>query len=250
MLSSPDEVSDADLALRAQNDDGRAFADLLRRHGTALRNVALRYTRNAADADDVTQDAAIKVWRNLHALREPEKVRSWMLQITAREALSRVTTARQHHELTEDAASVNGPDDAVDRFDLHDGLRTALRALPEHQTRAWLLREAHGLSYREIAERLGASESSVRGWLVLARKRTQRSIDECCPAARPRAVEVTLPLGGDASPVVLPEAAAVATLPSTMVHTSRAVHETSLPSGPTMHTRRGRDRAAAGTSIA
>jgi RNA polymerase sigma-70 factor (ECF subfamily) len=209
--SSTDEHDDVDLVRRAQTGDGSAFADLLRRHGAALRGVAFRYTRNAADVDDVVQESAVKVWRNLHALREPEKVRSWMLQITAREALSRATGARHDHELTEDVASVAGPDSGVDRFDLHDGLRTGLRALPEQHARAWLLREVHGLSYREIADRLDASESSVRSWLVLARKRLQRAIDECCPTARPRAVTVRLPIGGDAPPVVQPASAPVAT---------------------------------------
>ncbi|MGT2425078.1 RNA polymerase sigma factor [Amnibacterium kyonggiense] len=215
-------ADDADLVLRAQAGDGRAFAELLRRHGGVLRKVALRHTRNAADADDVVQEVAVTVWQNLHALREPAKVRSWMLQITARAALGRVTATRRHDELTEDTATVDGPDAALDRFDLHDGIRTALRALPEQQSRAWLLREAHGLSYREIAERLEAPESSVRGWLVLARKRIQRSVDECCPTARPRAVAVALPVGGDAPPVVLPEEGPVATLPPTRSGATRS----------------------------
>jgi RNA polymerase sigma-70 factor, ECF subfamily len=214
-ISSTEGGVDAGLVLRARAGDGSAFADLLRCHGAAMRRVALRYTRNAADADDVVQEAAIKVWRNLDALREPEKARAWMLQITAREALGRATAARHDHELTEDAAAIAGPDLAVDRFDLHDGLRTALRALPEQQATAWLLREVHDLSYREIADRMDAPESSVRGWLVLARKRIQRAIHECCPTARPRAVEVRLPVGGDRPPVVQPAAAPVATYPPT-----------------------------------
>ncbi|GAA2753899.1 RNA polymerase sigma factor [Amnibacterium kyonggiense] len=208
-----DTATDLDLVLRARAGDGRAFAQLLRRHGAAMRAVALRTTRNGADADDAVQEAAVHVWRNLASLRDPEKARSWMLRIAAREAVRRVVGARQEHELDDDAASVAGPDLAVDRFDLHAGLRSGLRALPEPQARAWLLREAHGLSYREIAERLDASESTVRGWLVLARKRIQRSIDECCPTARPRAVSVRLPVGGDVPPVVEAEPAPVATAP-------------------------------------
>lgn len=210
VLGGADAIGDGDLAVLAQAGDGRAFADLLRRHGSLLHRVAFRCTRNAADADDVVQEAAVTIWRNLHALREPAKVRSWMVQITAREALSRATSARRHHELTEDIASVDGPEEAVDRFDLHDGVRAALGTLPEEQTRAWLLREAHGLSYREIAERLDAPESSVRGWLARARKQIQRSVDECCPTARPRAVAVTVPIAGGA--IVLPDEMPVATL--------------------------------------
>jgi RNA polymerase sigma-70 factor (ECF subfamily) len=204
------EAHDADLATAAQSGEGSAFAGLLRRHGGLMRQIAFRYTRNAADADEVVQEAAVTIWRNLHALREPAKVRSWMLQITAREALRRVTAARQDAELTEDVVLVDGPDAAVDRFDLHEGVRKALRGMPEEHTRAWLLREAHGLSYREIAEQLDVTESSVRGWLARARKRIQSSVDECCPTARRRTVEVQLPIGGDAPPVVVPESSAVA----------------------------------------
>lgn len=195
-----DAVDDASLAVRAQAGDARAFAELLGRHQDVLRRAALRRTRNPADADDVVQETALKAWQRLDSLREPGKVRAWLLQIAVREALSMVTARRQDHELTDDSASVAGPDSGVDRFDLHDGLRVALRALPRHQARAWLLREADGLSYREIAERLDASESSVRSWLVLARKRVQRGIDDCCPSARPVAAAPSLAQGGFAAP--------------------------------------------------
>lgn len=208
-----DAVDDASLVARARSGDARAFAELLGRHQDVLRRAALRRTRNAADADDVVQETALKAWQRLDSLREPGKVRAWLLQIAVREALSTVLARREDHELTDDAASVSGPDSGVDRFDLHDGLRAALRALPRHQARAWLLREADGLSYREIAERLDASESSVRSWLVLARKRVQRGIDECCPSARPSASVPSLLQGGFAVPPVQAVKAPVAGLP-------------------------------------
>jgi RNA polymerase sigma-70 factor, ECF subfamily len=218
----PSGADDAALALRAAGGDPSAFADLLRRHGEALRRTALRYTRDAADADDAVQEAVWKAWRSLDSLREPAHVRHWLLKIVVREAIAAVGARRHDHELTEDAASAHGPDHSVDRFDLHAGILDALRAMPEQQARTWVLRQLHGLGYREIADRLGAPESSVRGWLVLARKRVQRSIDECCPTARPRPVSVVLPVGGDVPPVVEPEVRPVAAVPAPVLRPPRA----------------------------
>ena len=194
-----------------------------------MRRKALRHTRDASDADDVVQEAAVKAWQKIRTLREPAKARAWMLQIVAREALHLIDTRRQEHELTEDAAMVAGPDRDVDRFDLHEGIGTALRALPRQAAHAWILREVDGLSYRDIAGRLNAPESSVRGWLSAARKRVQEAIDSCCPSARPLPPVSGLPIGTIATPLSRPTKSAVATYPPARTSDAHAVAELRSP---------------------
>ncbi len=218
------EVDDVVLAGRAQRGEERAFAELLRRHRDVMTRTAMRRTQNAADAEDVVQDTALKAWQSLATLRDPARIRPWLLQITDRRALTLVVLRRQEHELAEESAWVAGPDHGVERFDLQDGVRTALQDMPRMQARAWLLREVDELSYRQIAERLGASESTVRGWLVLARRRVQRGVEQCCPNARPVAAPMKgLPVGSVAAPPVPPVKSAVATYPPAEVEDARPV---------------------------
>ena len=212
-VEAVDALPDADLALRARDGDARAFAVLMRRHDAVLRRTILWRTHNDADVDDALQETVLKVWQKLPSLREPAKVRAWILRIAAREALQLVTSRRPASELYEDSATIGGPDRLVDRFDLQEGLRSVLQQLPDQQARSWVLRELEGLSYRDIAERLAVPESSVRGSLVLARRRVQSAIDEMCPSARAATTGARGRVQQFAAPLVTPVKAPVATYP-------------------------------------
>ena len=165
-----DRADDALLVARARDGDLRAFATLLRRHEGVLRRYIVRLTRHAADTDDVLQETALKAWQRLDSLREPAKVRAWMIQIATREALTLVTSRRVEHELSDSDAVVAGPDHLAHHLEAMPALQAALDALPQQQAQCWVLRELGGYSYREIADQLSIPESTVRGSLVAARK--------------------------------------------------------------------------------
>jgi RNA polymerase sigma-70 factor (ECF subfamily) len=168
--SALDGADDAILVDRAREGDLRAFTVLLRRHNQTLRRYIQRLTRNFADTDDVLQDTAINAWRHLDSIQDPARVRAWLIQIATREALRAVTARPAHHELAEDTAVVDGPEQQTDRLDVREALQRVLDALPQQQARCWILRELGGYSYAEIAEQLQLPESTVRGSLVQARK--------------------------------------------------------------------------------
>lgn len=186
-------ADDAALVDRIAAGDGRAFDALMRRHDAVLRRAILRITRNAADADDVRQETALKVWQHLHTLDDRTRVRAWILRIAAREALRLLASRRQDSELTDDVALVAGPDRQVERFDLQDALAVVLDAMPAQQAQCWLLRELGGFSYREIAAQTGASETVVRSSLVASRRRIQQAIEPICPQGRLTPTVVAVP---------------------------------------------------------
>lgn len=168
--SALERADDAFLVARARDGDLRAFGVLLRRHESTLRRYITRLTRHGADTDDVLQETALKTWQSLDSLREPAKVRAWMIRIATREALGLVTSRRLELELSDTDAVVHGPDHDVHGLETVPALQAALDALPQQQARCWVLRELGGYSYREVAEQLSIPESTVRGSLAAARK--------------------------------------------------------------------------------
>lgn len=163
-------ADDAFLVARTRDGDLRAFTVLLQRYNQTLRRYVERLTRNAADTDDVLQETAVSAWRHLDSLKEPAKVRAWLIQIATRQALHTVTARTPHDELTEDLVTDGEVDRNADRLHVRRSLQSALDALPQQQAQCWILRELGGYSYTEIAERLTIPESTVRGSLAQARK--------------------------------------------------------------------------------
>lgn len=173
-----DGVDDAFLVARSVDGDLRAFTTLLQRHNRTLRRYVERLTRNPSDTDDVLQDTAVIAWQHLQDIREPAKVRSWLIQTATREALRHVTGRPAEVELAEDHATIPGPDSTTDRLDLRQALQDTLDALPEQQARCWILRELGGYRYSEIAAQLDIPESTVRGALAAARKTILQAMGE------------------------------------------------------------------------
>jgi RNA polymerase sigma-70 factor (ECF subfamily) len=89
------------LVLLAQEGDVAAFEELLRRLHGELRQYVTRLV-GASDADDVLQDAAIRIYRNIRFLREPSVFRAWAFRIASRIALTYLKRAKRWRQLETD----------------------------------------------------------------------------------------------------------------------------------------------------
>lgn len=165
-----ENASDALLAQRAADGDQIAFGVIARRHVPYLRAFATRLIGNAADADDAVQDALITAWKRLPELENPERLRSWLSTIVSRKAMDRARSRKQTSEIDEALPALTRTPEAraVDASQL-DALARVLAGLPEESRQVWVLKEVGGYSYDEIAERVDASVSTVRGRLARAR---------------------------------------------------------------------------------
>jgi len=170
-VSNLDVASDAVLAERSADGDAIAFGILVRRHVQFLRAFATRLTGSSADADDAVQDALIAAWAQLGSLDDPSKVRTWLASIVSRKAIDRVRSRRPTAALDETSTEPvsRGPESRAVTTSQLDALSAVLSALPEAQRQCWVLKEVGGLSYDEIAERLGVTPTVVRGRLARAR---------------------------------------------------------------------------------
>ena len=180
-------MTDAELLERARRGEVAAFGALVDRHRDAVVRAAVAALGDHAEAEDVAQDALVSAWRHLGTFRGEASVRTWLLAITWRTAISRRRSLRRWwHAL--------GRTDAHDRGDALDQVRSA-DASPEAaaldaefaaavrrvvsslgaRLRDPLLLAASGeYSMQEIADMLGAPVGTVK-WRVSEARRLLRA---------------------------------------------------------------------------
>lgn len=142
-------------------DSEAAFAGLVADHHRDLVRLAYAMVGDPDVANDVAQSAWTAAWRNRSRLREPEKVRGWLLTIAANEARRSLRRRRlwQLIPLGDDRGSTvaagQPPDDQIDLVD-------ALQRLPPRDREILARRYALGETSQEIGEHVGMSDSGVR----------------------------------------------------------------------------------------
>ena len=182
------QSSDSTLIERLQAGDDTAVAELAREYGSRIHQLALRYTRNKEDAEEVVQDVLLKVRDKIDAFRGDAALSSWIYRITFNTAMSRLRSTRsaRHYEVPDEAPMgedgalrtsepadwSNLGDDAVHRAELRDALRVAVAELPAIYRAPVILRDLRGLSTEEASRRLKVKDQTLksrlhRGRLIL-----------------------------------------------------------------------------------
>lgn len=166
------ETSDGELLYWSAQGDRRAFDEIVMRHGSFALSVASRLTLNIRDAEDVAQDAMVKLWHQAGRF-DPERarLRTWLYQIVVNLSIDR----RRRRE----AVSLPDNFDAVDPGALADeilakaerdaAVAAALRALPPRQQAAMMLVYEKGVSGAEAGRVLGLSAKAIERLLARAR---------------------------------------------------------------------------------
>lgn len=166
---------------RAKRADGldKEFEQRLADCPTLAYRVAMGVLRNAAEAEDVAQEALLRAYRNFHRLRDRERFRAWLVRVAWRLSLDRIRAARRR-ERRECAAMPGGVERGVENlaaareFERH--LTAALDALPEKLRIVMLLAAIEGYNTREVANLLELPEGTVKSRLYLARKQLTNSL--------------------------------------------------------------------------
>ncbi|WP_037575061.1 RNA polymerase sigma factor [Phaeacidiphilus oryzae] len=166
---------DALQVARAAEGDPAAFEVLVRRHGPVLLHLAVRILGNRADAEDAVQEAFVSAWRRLPEFRRDSAFLTWMYRIVTNRCLNQIRSRRPTADwdaVPEPAApeSQSSPARAAESSAAVQALTRVLAELPPEQRACWILRELHGLSYEDIAEAVGASQTTVRGRIYRVRR--------------------------------------------------------------------------------
>jgi len=158
---------------QVQRHDQEAFTRLLDRHLRGLQKFLLRMTGNAADADEVAQEAFLRIWSQARRW-QPDRVKftTWLYRIARNLAIDR---HRKHRESTDEDMTVF-PDDAPDASQTIDAerrqrlLRDAVARLPERQRTALMLCHFDGLSNHDAAAILEVTVEALESLLSRARR--------------------------------------------------------------------------------
>jgi RNA polymerase sigma-70 factor (ECF subfamily) len=154
----------------------------VRDYSGLLYRVALSVLRNPAEAEDVVQDAFLRVLQRRHSLAAVIDLRPWLVRIAWNLALDRVRRARPSQLDDLFAAGLVSADLPADQALAEAGqIKQVLRAmerLPKNERQALLLSAMDELSTAEIGDILGRSESSVRSLLFRARAHLRQRLED------------------------------------------------------------------------
>lgn len=171
--SSPGDDPDLPLLLRVAQGDERAYSVLVDRHLGRIFGLARRVLGNEHDAEDVAQEAFLKVWRHADAW-EPGRARfeTWLYRVALNLCYDRL---RRRREVTVEEFP-DTADDAPSVIEVHAGrdiareVEAALARLPERQRMAVLLCHYQELSNAEAADLLDISVDALESLLARARR--------------------------------------------------------------------------------
>lgn len=158
-----------------------SFDEAFTLHHRAVFRTARAVVRDAALAEDVTQEVFLRLYRNLHATPGEDLLRAWLLRVTLNVARNTVrgqtrsmVRDNEYHKSTADNGfAVEAPEDDYERRVAIEEARRALDKIKEPM-RSCLLLKQQGLSYREIANSLSLKETNVGSLVARGRKEFAR----------------------------------------------------------------------------
>jgi len=167
-MSAP---SDEELMLAAAGGDLSAFGQLVNRHQTSAWNAAYRFLGNRTDAEDVAQEAFLRILDSADRYQSTASFRTYLYRIVTRLCfdLARRKRVRRHEPLPDLAANCSSPEGVSILGERAAAVQQALDALPAAQKMAVVLRYYEDLGYREIAVVLKTTDKAVERLLARAR---------------------------------------------------------------------------------
>ena len=185
-------LADEDLISLVEAADAEAFATLYDRHSRAAFSLAYRMMGERQAAEDLAQDAFLKVWRSASSYRaERGSVRTWILSIVHNRGIDQLRTQasrRRTQDKIEASAPRSQPSEAFEetwRNSQRDQVREALNTLPPEQLTILELAYFSGYTHVEISDLLRLPLGTVKGRMRLGLKKI-RDYFESRDAAVPR----------------------------------------------------------------
>jgi RNA polymerase sigma-70 factor (ECF subfamily) len=170
----------------AADGDQTAWDIIVQTYWRKVFNVAYRFVGTYEEAEDLTQEIFLKVFRSLGTFDRRANFQTWLISVSRNYCIDRYRSGRRDREVFAreiDASTVQAEAPGISayaRVELQDRvalLREALRALSPPLRTAVLLRDIHELSYHEIAEQLGVAEGTVKSRINRGRAELARQIE-------------------------------------------------------------------------
>lgn len=190
------DPSDLELVEQFKNGSIEAFEEIVTRYQSKAYNLAMKFTRNQEDAEEVLQDVFSTLFRKIEGFRGQSAFSSWVYRIIVNASFMKLRKRKQNRCISiEDLSPMvkqscmereDSIDDRTDLLTLNRELRTVLQSaidrLPHQYRAVFVLRDVDGLSNQEVSEILGLSIPAVKSRLhrsrLMLRKKLQRYYDD------------------------------------------------------------------------
>jgi RNA polymerase sigma-70 factor (ECF subfamily) len=173
--------------------DTAAFAAIVRRWQGPLVNLAWRFCRDRGRAEEMAQEAFLKVFRNLHLFRFDCSFHTWLYRIVTNVCLDHLRRRKVRKEDSTVVETPDGPVDQVSRIaedgpaanperqlwnrELSQGIAAALDGLTPRERTVFELRHYEGLRLRAIGDMLGTTEEAAKNCLFRATQKMRASLE-------------------------------------------------------------------------
>lgn len=186
------KCSDIALVDQFKGGDIQAFEEIIERYESKVMNLALRFTRNQEDAEEVMQDVFTTIYRKIEGFKGQSAFSSWLYRIVVNAAFMKLRKRKQSQTVSiEDLApaikqycidreacvGTHSYNVAVSR-ELQDVLQSAINKLPDQYRAVFVLRDVDGLSNQETGEILTLSIPAVKSRLHRSRIMLRRKLQK------------------------------------------------------------------------
>jgi RNA polymerase sigma-70 factor, ECF subfamily len=178
--STPDTLIERCLA-----GDQTAWETIVRQHWRKVFNVAYKFVGKHDEAEDLTQDIFLKIFKSLDTFDRRANFQTWLISISRNLCIDYYRSSKKERRTIDRDVNANdlspvaaglGPLAVLEQQDLAVLLRMALQGLPSSLRTAVLLRDLQELSYQEIADRLQLPEGTVKSRINRGRKELARQV--------------------------------------------------------------------------
>lgn len=166
--------------------DETAFRKLVDDYRNMVFRTCFGIVRNADDADDLAQEVFIEVFNSIATFRADSKVSTWLYRIAINKSLNFIRSQKRKRFFqsigltsTPDVPEQTNSSDLIENDQRKQILDAAIQALPENQRTAFVLHKIEDLSYKEIAEIMNLSLSSIESLLFRAKQNLQKRLLKC-----------------------------------------------------------------------
>lgn len=173
------------LIQRCLQGDQLAWDAIVQQYRRKVFNVAYKFVGRHEEAEDLTQDIFIKIFKSLGTFDRRANFQTWLISVSRNLCIDHYRSVRQERQTIDYQIDPNelapvsrdpGPIAAIEQQDRVVLLREALAALPESLRKAVLMRDIQELTYQEIADRLHLPEGTVKSRINRGRTELARQI--------------------------------------------------------------------------
>jgi RNA polymerase sigma-70 factor (ECF subfamily) len=183
------QVDEIELIEQALSGNRDSFSQLMHRYAGAVYGLAYRMLGNAHDAEDASQEIFLRAYAHLARFDRSRRFSTWLLSIGSNYCVDRLRRQRYSWLTLDDVAytlpsTQRGPESRAILQEQREVVQRALEQLPENYRLVTVLRYWQDLSYQEIAEITGLTESTIKTRLhrarhMLAERLEAMGVDEC-----------------------------------------------------------------------